>query len=252
MSERYFVASPIGGQTAQLSGPEAHHLVHVMRAKSGGVVVLFDGSGAEFPSRIARVDRQTVTLEVLSRHEVNRELPWPLMLGVALPKGERQRWLVEKAVELGVTRLVPLQTARAVAQPLERVLERLRRTVVEAAKQCGRNRLMDIAAPQSLAAFLEASAAGALRLLADPDPAAVPLARIAPPPLGRTVAIAIGPEGGFDADELQAAVGWQRVSLGPRVLRVETAALAAAAWVSQFPASPADASCGAAAAAGRA
>jgi 16S rRNA (uracil1498-N3)-methyltransferase len=232
MSQRFFVLSPILGRSVSLIGAEAHHVTQVMRGKVGDSVVLFDGSGAEFTARIARVSRSVVELDVLSRQEVNRELPRELTLGVALPKGDRQRWLIEKAVELGVSRVVPLQTARGVAQPLEHVLERLRRAVVEASKQCGRNRLMEIAAPQTLREFLAAAPQAALRLLADPDPSAVSVGGLHVPETCQTILAAVGPEGGFTDQELQAAAGWQRVNLGPRVLRIETAAIAVAAWLS--------------------
>ncbi len=232
MSHRFFVVSPILGPSVSLTGAEAHHVTQVMRGKVGDSLVLFDGSGAEFTGRIARLSRHAVELEALSRQEVNRELPRKLTLGVALPKGERQRWLIEKAVELGVFRVVPLQTARGVAQPLEHVLDRLRRTVVEASKQCGRNRLMEIASPQTLGEFLAAAPHAALRLLADPDPSAVPVGGLSVPDTCLTILAAVGPEGGFTDQELQAAAGWQRINLGPRVLRIETAAIAVAAWLS--------------------
>src|SRR5579885_1803665 len=108
MADRYFVAEPITGNSARLADEEAHHLAHVMRAKPGQEVVLFDGGGAEWRARVARVGRSEIELELLTRHEVDRELSCELTLGVALPKGDRQKWLVEKAVELGVRRLVPL------------------------------------------------------------------------------------------------------------------------------------------------
>ncbi len=117
MSDRYFTDEPITGGSVVLAGAEAHHLIHVMRAAPGHRVTLFNGSGDEFPAVVERVGRAEVELTVLARESVNRELPFELTLGVALPKGERQRWLVEKAVELGVTRIVPLRTCRAVAQP---------------------------------------------------------------------------------------------------------------------------------------
>ena len=134
MTQRYFVDNPIAGENVTLTGAEAHHLLHVMRAKPGDEVVLFDGSGDEFPARVEALRRSEADVVILGRHTVNRELPCPVTLGVALPKGDRQRWLVEKAVELGVTRLIPLETARSVAQPNAKAIERLRRAVIEASK----------------------------------------------------------------------------------------------------------------------
>ena len=154
MSDRYFVEQPITTDRAMLVGPEAHHLIHVMRLRPGQQTTLFDGSGREFTALVERVGRTEVELTILAQEEVDRELPLRLVLGVALPKGDRQKWLVEKAVELGVARLAPLETARGVAQPVEQALGRLRRAVVEASKQCGRNRLLEIASPQRWSDFV--------------------------------------------------------------------------------------------------
>src|SRR5262245_56613986 len=117
MSERFFVSSPIGGSRAMLIGSEAHHLSHVLRARPGETVTLVDGSGDEFSARIESIGRSAVELDVLERRSVNRESSVRLTLAVALPKGERQRWLVEKAVELGVAKITPLVSERSVAQP---------------------------------------------------------------------------------------------------------------------------------------
>jgi 16S rRNA (uracil1498-N3)-methyltransferase len=232
MSERFFVAPSIAAGRVELAGDEARHLAAVMRARPGDEVILFDGSGAEFAARVAAVGKRAVQLDVAERREVSRELPFHLTLAVALPKGERQKWLVEKATELGVTRLVPLMTERGMAQPVDAALDRLRRTVIEASKQCGRNRLLEIAVPQRAGDYLRWAAPSATRLLA--DPAGVSLGQISEQPQpGSDWHAAIGPEGGFSPGETAAAMaaGWRPVSLGPRILRVETAALMLAAWV---------------------
>jgi len=191
-------------------------------------VLLFDGSGCEFLARVTATRKQAVELEIAERREISRELPREVTLAVALPKGERQRWLVEKVTELGVTRLVPLITERGVAEPVAAALDRLKRAVIEAIKQCGRNRLMEIGAPASAHDWF-ASCRTEIRLVADPR--GKPLSTInvesnAP------ITAAVGPEGGFTEPELRAAEshGWQLVSLGPAILRVETAAIALAAW----------------------
>jgi 16S rRNA (uracil1498-N3)-methyltransferase len=224
MSDRYFVEAPISADRATLSGPEAHHLIHVMRATPGTQATLFDGSGDEFSASVNRVGRADVELSILSRQSVNRELSFTLTLGVALPKGDRQKWLVEKAVELGVTRIVPLRTQRGVAQPVEQAIARLRRSVIEASKQCGRNRLLQIDEPQSWPEFV-AGAAAACRFVAHPG--GETLAPALTVHLAGDVCLAVGPEGGFADEEiaLAAAAGWRTANLGPRILRVETAAL---------------------------
>jgi len=235
MSQRFFL-SHIDGEQAVLEGSEGHHLVHVMRAKAGTEVTLFDGSGTEYAARVTRIDRSRVELAIRRRTEINRELATRVTLAVALPKGDRQRWLVEKAVELGVARLVPLKTERGVAQPAQQALLRLQRTVIEAAKQCGRNRLLEIGQPCQFVEFAARAAATAARIVAHPGGR----------PIGELLAtdprndaaemeyrFAIGPEGGFTREEIAIASrqGWQTADLGPRTLRIETAAVALAAAI---------------------
>ncbi len=234
MTCRYFVEAPVVGCEARLIDAEAHHAIHVMRVRAGDAVTLFDGSGREFAARVVKTGRSEVLLAVDGGTIVDRELPRTLVLCTALPRGDRQRWLVEKAVELGAARLIPLRTKRAVVQPDADVAARLRRTVVEASKQCGRNRLMQIDDPLTPAEAARALDATALRLLASPA-ASESLASVivhkgteAPQPL----AFLIGPEGGLTDDEEAAATeaGWQPVRLGPRILRIETAAALVCAW----------------------
>jgi 16S rRNA (uracil1498-N3)-methyltransferase len=213
-----------------------------MRAKPGQAVTLFDGCGAEFDARVENVGRSEVLLSVVTRVEADRELARRLSLAVSLPKGDRQRWLVEKATELGVARIVPLLTTRSVAQPVATALARLRRAVIEASKQCGRNRLMEISDAQQWNDFVSTAPAVAVRWIAHRSPggrvhvAIDATGQTLPPhpPAGATadVIVAIGPEGGFTPEEVAAALetGWRQLDLGPRILRVETAAIAVAAW----------------------
>jgi 16S rRNA (uracil1498-N3)-methyltransferase len=205
-------------------------------------VTLFDGSGAEFDARIEGVGRSEITLSVVARVEADRESTRRLTLAVSLPKGDRQRWLVEKATELGVARMVPLITTRSVAQPVAAALARLRRTVIEASKQCGRNRLMEIAEAERFGDFVMHTPMSALRWIAhrstieaDSVGGEAPLRippRIQLAGAAEEVVVAIGPEGGFAEEEVAAALaaGWRQLDLGPRILRVETAAIAAATW----------------------
>lgn len=232
MAERFFVEQPITGSAVVLTGGEAHHAAHVLRAAPGDEVVVFDGSGAEYLTRVTRVERRAVELSVVERRVPCRELPLRVTIGAALPKGERQRWLVEKLVELGVAEFVPLLTSRGVAQPTAAALDRLRKGVVEASKQCGRNHLMAIASATRLAAFLRRADPAALRVLAHPN--AAPWA--CPTDLAssrRACCFAVGPEGGFTESELEDARAqrWLCCGLGPRILRVETAAVTWAALV---------------------
>jgi 16S rRNA (uracil1498-N3)-methyltransferase len=229
MSSRFFHPTPITAQRVTLDGPEAHHLLHVGRATVGQGVTLFDGSGAEFAAVVEKLGRTTVDLRIVERIELDRELRFTLVVGIALPKGDRQKWLVEKLTELGVATLVPLATERGVAQPTAGALDRLRRSVIEASKQCGRNRLMHVAEPQAWSEWIT-QAPDARRILAHPDGLPLGELKLNPPQPTR---LAIGPEGGFTDAEVAAAIaaGWQTVALGPRILRVETAAVALAAAI---------------------
>ncbi len=220
------------GVEAVLDGAEAHHLCHVMRAQVGDEVALFDGAGAEYRARVARVGRRQVELTVFARQQVDRELPGRLVLAVALPKGERRRWLVEKLVELGVHELWPLVTERSVALPGDAHHARLERTVIEASKQCGRNRLLTLAPAVSWPALLASAPATATRWVAHPNARWLEMSH-SPVIDAEATWLAIGPEGGLTTAEVAQAqaAGWQSLDLGPRVLRVETAAVALAARV---------------------
>jgi 16S rRNA (uracil1498-N3)-methyltransferase len=229
MSERFFLAAPPADGRAALEGDEARHLARVLRAKVGDAIVVFDGRGDAWPARVATIARDRVGLEVgppLARAAP----PLPLTLAVALPKGDRQKWLVEKLTELGCARLVPLVTTRGVAEATPAAVERLARGVIEACKQCGRATLLEIAPPATLAGVLAERDPDTLSLVADPtgEPLGPLLARHA----GAVLAL-VGPEGGFTTEELATATaaGCRRVAVAPHILRVETAAIALAAGV---------------------
>ncbi len=227
MSERFFLTSSPRAGRAVLEGDEARHLARVLRASVGDEVRVFDGTGCEWAARVATIGRDEVTLEVVGEPATAPAADRTVTLAVALPKGERQKWLVEKLTELGTTRLVPLVTERGVAEATPAALERLRRGVVEACKQCGRNRFMEIVEPATIAEAC-AAAEGGLAILCDPGgpPLDVSALRAATAVVGL-----VGPEGGFTPDEVATALaaGSVRAGLGPHVLRIETAAVALAA-----------------------
>jgi 16S rRNA (uracil1498-N3)-methyltransferase len=241
MSSRFFLDTPPHADLATLTDAEAHHLLHVMRAKVGDAITLFDGTGVEYVAEITRLARSSVEARVVATQEVERELPREVVIGVALPKGDRQRWLVEKLVELGVARCIPLVTRRGVAQPEGGTLEKLRRAVIEASKQCGRNRLLTIDSPLEWSQFVAAAPSDSLRFVAHPPqlwPASLESAGATAIELGTELAtnpsrrcwFAVGPEGGFADDEIKDAIAatWRPIGLGSRILRVETAAMALA------------------------
>jgi 16S rRNA (uracil1498-N3)-methyltransferase len=215
-----------GGRRERLDDAEQHHL-RVRRARDGERVALRDGAGLVGVGRIAIVGR---AWEVEIEHAERR--PRPAALTLALGAGDRERfgWVVEKAVELDVTRIVPLVTARTadVATRLrESHLDKLRRQALEATKQCGAAWAMDVEAPETLEAFAARKEPG-LRWLAD--------AAGEPPPAsldGSAVSVVVGPEGGLEDQERTALVGagYRPLALSAQTLRFETAALAAASVV---------------------
>lgn len=229
MPDRFFVDGPLTSGPVQLEGPEAHHFAHVMRGAAGDEIVVFNGQGAEWRARVDRVGRAAIALTLLEQQQSDRELPVSIQLGVALPKGDRQRWLVEKLVELGAARLTFLQTRRSAAQAADEPGSKLRRAAVEAAKQCGGNRLLEFGPRTTLTDWLSSAPTTAKRYFAHPAPHAASANDLVNELGGaQEVWFTVGPEGGFTEDEVAAAgqAGWTVVSLGSRLLRVETAALA--------------------------
>lgn len=231
MPPRFFCPPPLAaGRTLTLPEPAAHHARRVLRLAVGDDVVLFDGGGGEYPGRIAEAGREFRIL--LTGHDaVEREAPLAITLAQALVAGEKMDWLTQKAVELGVAAIAPLETERAVVrlsgERAAKRIEHLRQVAISACEQCGRNRVPAIEGLARLPDFLAAQAGSAdLRLMLSPG-ATRPLRSV--DPAGRPVTLLVGPEGGLGTNEILAAqaAGFEAVALGPRVLRTETAGLAA-------------------------
>jgi 16S rRNA (uracil1498-N3)-methyltransferase len=228
MSERFHVTTPPAAGRAILQGDEARHLAKVLRGRVGDEVTLFDGRGHEWPALITAIDRDRVALETGDPRPADQTPARRVVLAVALPKGERQKWMVEKLTELGATALVPLETTRGVAEATAGARARLERVVIEACKQCGRNTLLEIAEPKPLDRLLAALPAGTRLFVAHPG--GTPIDADGMLATTADVLALVGPEGGFTDAELAAAdaAGATRIGLGPHVLRVETAAIALA------------------------
>ncbi|MFZ5509815.1 MAG: 16S rRNA (uracil(1498)-N(3))-methyltransferase [Pseudomonadota bacterium] len=233
MPPRFFCPVPLAsGAVIELPEPVAHHAVHVLRLRSGDEVVLFDGAGGEYPARLDGSGRKMCAVLGPWR-AAERESPLDLTLVQALPAGEKMDWVVQKAVELGAARIAPVVSARSVVrlagERARRREEHWRQVMIAACEQCGRNRLPQLAPLADLADFLAlaASQREAARLLLAPG-GDQSLRDIRP---GMPVVLLVGPEGGFTENEEAAALaaGFRRLSLGPRVLRTETAGLAALA-----------------------
>ena len=243
MLSRFYVESRIKSGAMQYEGAEFHHMVRVTRHQVGDAVRLFDGQGNEADAEITFVSRNSAALMV-GKVEVIPEDEGPdLILAVAIPKATRASWLVEKAVELGVTKILPIRTQRSVVDPRQSKLSTLESNIIAACKQCGRSRLMELGSVIDWSDFIANELATSAVAIAHPGGVPFTTEMIASlckdaPSKARdeessrgSVTIVIGPEGGFTVEEITQAAsrGAQLVSLGPRILRVETAALAAAA-----------------------
>ncbi|HEY7310961.1 MAG TPA: 16S rRNA (uracil(1498)-N(3))-methyltransferase [Gemmataceae bacterium] len=231
MAERFYVNCELKPGPVHLQGAEAHHLAVVCRLRPGDAVCLFNGDGRQYPARIEEVGKRAARLEVLAVEEPSRELPFRLEIAAPLPRGDRAQFLLEKLTELGVAAFVPLHTARSVVHPRETKLDKLQRHVIEASKQCGRNVLLQVRPMVDWSELCKSADLPQQRLLAHPGGekrCQEPFSRSEMVP--DTVLAAVGPEGGFTDDEvaLARAAGWRVLDLGPRILRVETAALALA------------------------
>lgn len=227
MSERFYINLPLCPGPFTLDGPEAHHLARVCRLRPGDAICLFNGDGREYPARIVSVARREIDIEITGVEEPLRELPFTLEVAAPLPKGDRSQFLIEKLTELGVTTFVPLLCQYSNPHPRDSKRDKLERWVIEASKQCGRNVLMKIEEPAEWEVYCAIGQPEELKVLAHPR-GADDLGK-----LGneiercKVIRAAVGPEGGFTDDEVARAVqhGWRPIGLGPRILRVETAAI---------------------------
>ncbi|BCB28687.1 ribosomal RNA small subunit methyltransferase E [Sulfurimicrobium lacus] len=232
ISRFYHPSLPPHARLVELPPESAHHAAKVLRLQAGDAIVLFDGTGGEYPALIEQIGKQRVTVEIGTWRERECESPLDVTLVQALSSGDKMDFTLQKAVELGITAIQPIASERSVVKLSgERAEKRVRhwqQIVVSACEQCGRNRVPQVAPILSLNDWLGQAAKPGVRLTLAPDaPASL---RELPRP-SAPVTLLIGPEGGFAPSEIKAAAscGFAPVRLGPRVLRTETAALAALA-----------------------
>ena len=228
---RVHVAGPLAaGGRQTIEGDAANHIVRVLRLERGDLLTVFDGRGGEYAARIEEFRKGTVIVAVAGRTTVVRESPLSLTLAQGVSRGERMDWVVQKATELGVTRIVPVLTERTVvkldARQAERKLLHWQGIAAAACEQSGRDRIPAVDGPLTLAEFMDEVDSHATRVVLSPE-AELRVADL-PRPDGEVVVL-IGPEGGLAETERRAALakGFVAVRLGPRVLRTETAAVAA-------------------------
>jgi len=231
---RFFVATGLApgqvGATIPLHESAAHHATRVLRLAAGAALTLFDGTGGEYAVTLVHVDRRGATVRVEACLPIDRESPLAVTLAQGIAANDAMDYAIRKATELGVTSIQPLVTARSAPLPPgergDRRLAHWRGVAIAACEQCGRNRVPEVSPPQTVIEWLGAWAGSGIVFVPDAERS---LAALAQPPA--PLALLIGPEGGLDERELRAtrARHFHPVQLGPRVLRTETAAVAALA-----------------------
>jgi 16S rRNA (uracil1498-N3)-methyltransferase len=235
---RVYVGAPVSpGKPLIVAGSAANHIARVLRLRCGDALTVFDGSGGEFGARIEELRKESVVVSVEEHRTLDRESPLSLTLAQGISRGERMDWIIQKATELGASRIVPVFTKRSVVRldsnQTERKVRHWRAITVAACEQCGRNRIPELAAPVDFLDLLPPDALGATRLLLSPggDLRIDDLTGI-----DKGITMLIGPEGGLEDTEQEAAVaaGFKTVRLGPRVLRTETAAIAALTIIQHY------------------
>jgi 16S rRNA (uracil1498-N3)-methyltransferase len=234
MVPRFYLDAPLrAGSVCTLPEDSAHHAIHVLRLREGEEVTLFNGRGGEFAARIASIQRLKISIDVLQHRAIERESPLHVTLVQGVSAGEKMDSTMRKAVELGVAEVQPVLAARSVARPKGERAENRRahwqKVVIAACEQCGRNRIPEVHPVMP-----------AMDYRPKPDALAVLLAPRATLKFSEALkdskafVLAAGPEAGFTAEEeaALAGAGFVPASLGPRVLRTETAAVAALAALS--------------------
>lgn len=228
---RFHISASLHQPEVVLEGTEAHHLLHVLRARPGDRIEVFDGAGTVAPAEILETSRKSARLALGQATDEGEPPAIETVIAAAIPKGDRSRTLIEKCTELGVDRLIPLQTTYSSVHLREGKTEKLEQIVITACKQCGRNRLMEISPMLTWAAFLESLPEESALVVAHPGgrplrDVIADMRRRLPP----RIIVAIGPEGGFTEEELTTALaaGGEIAGLGRYRLRIETAVIAAA------------------------
>lgn len=224
---RLFIASDLNpGQTLTLPPDAAHYLRHVLRLKPGHTLILFNGKGGEYTATLSQCQKTKTTLTINDHQPIERESPLNLTLAQAIAKPEHMDYAIQKAVELGVTTIIPLLTERSVPIEKHRIPKReqhWQKIIQSACEQCGRNRLPDLQPTQTLTHWLSQPQTGT-KLLFIPD-AQNSLSSLKPQT--QTITLLIGAEGGLTPEEIQMTQqkDYQPITLGPRILRTETATI---------------------------
>jgi 16S rRNA (uracil1498-N3)-methyltransferase len=222
----------VTGELVQLEEAASHHLSKVLRMQAGRELILFNGAGGEFAAMIHEVSKKHVTVAIAEHTADNRESPLQLELAIGISRGERFEWVLQKATELGVTKITPLITERTEVkvggERQEKLIDRWQQIIVSACEQCQRNLLPELSAPIQISDWLTTVNSDLRFVLHHRDSKSLPAEQ-----KPQSVSLLIGPEGGLSESEIAQAQAknFNALTLGPRVLRTETAPVAAISLV---------------------
>lgn len=222
----------LSGELVELEESASHHLSKVLRMQAGRELILFNGKGGEFAATIHEVSKKYVTVSIAEHTADNRESPLALELAIGISRGERFEWVLQKATELGVTKITPLITERTEVKTggdrQEKMQDRWQHILISACEQCQRNVLPQLSAPIQISDWLPTVNSDLRFVLHHRDSKTLPAEQ-----KPATVTLLIGPEGGLSVSEIEQALAknFNALTLGPRVLRTETAPVAAISLV---------------------
>jgi 16S rRNA (uracil1498-N3)-methyltransferase len=225
----YIPQSLVSGETLILDARAAHHIRQVLRLGTGAALRVFDGAGSEHHASLLEVQRARVSVEIGAEYPSNTEPSLNITLAQGIPRGDRMDFILQKAVELGVSLIQPLwmerSQTRTRGERLEKRMRHWKKVMISACEQCGRSTLPGIDRPAEFASWLDAGLTADTRILLSPA-AGKSLTALGPP--RSSILLLVGPEGGMsDSEQAQAVrAGFTSIVLGPRVLRTETASLA--------------------------
>ncbi len=228
----YTQAELVSGSVIQLEESASHHLSKVLRMQAGRELILFNGKGGEYAASIQEVGKKQVSVSIADFASENRQSPLQLELAIGISRGERFEWVLQKATELGVTKITPLVTERTEVKVTgdrqEKIMERWQQILISACEQCQRNLLPELSPPQHIGDWLSNVASHLRFVLHHRDSKTLPADQ-----QPQSIALLIGPEGGLSESEIVQAQhkNFNALTLGPRVLRTETAPIAAISLV---------------------
>lgn len=235
---RFYVPFHAGLKNLWIDSSESHHIIHVKRLKIGDNIIVFNGMGDEFEAKIEDIEDNRVKVNISQQKTISKENIVGIDIAFAIPKGKRSHLLIQKCTELGVRRLIPINYARSVVKlkdDCSAKIEKWQKIAIEASKQCGRNTITEIGEVVNFDNLLKTVDSYDLPLFACSQSDANNLKNtLQEHPKPNNIISFIGPEGGFTTNEIEMAikVGCKFVSLGSRILRVETAAIAVSAILS--------------------